>query len=480
MSTASAKAAEKTGFGKNAMAVAQRIGRSLMLPVAVLPAAALLVRLGQDDMLGKPALGQVLNKIASFMAAGGGALLDNMPLLFAVGVAIGYAKKSDGSTALAAVAGYLVFNKVLGTFTDSSLPKVAKVVNGKIVMTAAPADAKVLGGIVVGLVVALLYQRFYRTKLPEWLGFFGGRRLVPILSSFAGLLLGIVFGYIWPVLGSGLHNFGQWLVGSGAVGAGIFGVANRGLIAVGMHHLLNSFPWFQAGDYTKPDGTMVHGDIARFLSGDPHAGQFMTGFFPIMMFALPAACLAITHCARPEKRKVVGGMMLSLALTSFVTGVTEPIEFTFMFIAPVLYAIHALLTGVSMALTWALGMKDGFGFSAGAIDFVLNWGKASKPLLLILVGLCFAAVYYVVFRFAIIKFDLKTPGREDDEDALVADAAPVKARSGATVKAEEKVLVTAGAGAKAEAGAAKAPARTAPPRQRNNRGGKGKGGRKRR
>ncbi|MEV5511187.1 PTS transporter subunit EIIC [Streptomyces orinoci] len=454
MSTASA--AEKQGFGKNAMAVAQRIGRSLMLPVAVLPAAALLVRLGQDDMLGKPALGHVLNKIASFMAAGGGALLDNMPLLFAVGVAIGYAKKSDGSTALAAVAGYLVFSKVLGTFTDSSLPKVAKVVNGKIVMTAAPADAKVLGGIVVGLVVALLYQRFYRTKLPEWLGFFGGRRLVPILSSFAGLLLGIVFGYIWPVLGSGLHNFGQWLVGSGAVGAGIFGVANRGLIAIGMHHLLNSFPWFQAGDFTKPDGTVVHGDIARFLNGDPHAGQFMTGFFPIMMFALPAACLAIVHCARPENRKVVGGMMFSLALTSFVTGVTEPIEFTFMFIAPVLYAMHAVLTGVSMALTWALGMKDGFGFSAGAIDFLLNWGKASKPLLLVLVGLCFAAIYYVVFRFAILKFDLKTPGREVEGEELAAVDAPVKSAPAKTapvkevaVKAEAKTPVKAGATATA-------------------------------
>ncbi|WP_434060558.1 PTS transporter subunit EIIC [Streptomyces yunnanensis] len=393
------------------MAVMQRIGRSLMLPVAVLPAAALLVRLGNNDMLGRDSFPTVITKIAGYMAAGGGAILDNMPLLFAVGIAIGYAKKSDGSTALAAVTGYLVFQKVLATFTDKNLPKVAAVVDGKIVMNEAPVNAGVLGGVVMGLAVALLYQRFYRTKLPEWLGFFGGRRLVPILSAFAGLGIGIVFGLIWPVLGAGLHNFGEWLVGSGAAGAGIFGVANRALIPVGMHHLLNSFPWLQAGDYHGK-----HGDIARFLAGDPSAGQFMTGFFPIMMFALPAACLAIVHCARPERRKVVGGMMLSLALTAFITGVTEPIEFTFMFIAPVLYAIHAVLTGVSMALTWALGMKDGFGFSAGAIDFLLNLGIASNPWGLALVGLCFAAVYYVVFRFAITKFNLPTPGRESDEE----------------------------------------------------------------
>ncbi|MFE2142785.1 PTS transporter subunit EIIC [Streptomyces sp. NPDC059456] len=408
MSTATA-AEKKKGAG--VMAVMQRIGRSLMLPVAVLPAAALLVRLGDKDMLGDPSLPTLLTKIAGYMSAGGGAILDNMALLFAVGIAIGFAKKSDGSTALAAVTGYLVFKNVLATFTDSNLPKVAKAVDGKVVMIEAPVDAKVLGGVVMGIVVALIYQKFYRTKLPEWAGFFGGRRLVPILSAFAGLVIGIVFGLIWPVLGTGLHSFGEWLVGSGAVGAGIFGVANRALIPVGMHHLLNSFPWFQAGEYQGKSG-----DISRFLAGDPSAGQFMTGFFPIMMFALPAACLAIVHCARPERRKVVGGMMFSLALTSFVTGVTEPIEFTFMFIAPVLYAIHAVLTGVSMALTWGLGMKDGFGFSAGAIDYLLNLGKATNPLGLAFVGLCFAAVYYVVFRFAITKFNLPTPGRESDEE----------------------------------------------------------------
>ncbi|MDT0492068.1 PTS transporter subunit EIIC [Streptomyces sp. NPDC012600] len=421
MTTAETAPAAEKKKGAGVMAVMQRIGRSLMLPVAVLPAAALLVRLGNDDMLGRESFPAFITKLAGYMAAGGGAILDNMALLFAVGIAIGFAKKSDGSTALAAVTGYLVFKNVLATFTDPNLDKIAKVVDGKIVMTEAPVDAKVLGGVVMGIVVALIYQRFYRTKLPDWAGFFSGRRLVPILSAFAGLVIGIVFGLIWPVLGAGLHNFGEWLVGSGAVGAGIFGVANRALIPVGMHHLLNSFPWFQAGEFEGKNG-----DIARFLAGDPNAGQFMTGFFPIMMFALPAACLAIVHCARPERRKVVGGMMFSLALTSFVTGVTEPIEFTFMFIAPVLYAVHAVLTGVSMALTWSLGMKDGFGFSAGLVDFLLNLGIASKPWMLVLVGLCFAALYYVIFRFAIIKFNLPTPGRESDEELAELQKAEAK------------------------------------------------------
>ncbi|MGW5345391.1 PTS transporter subunit EIIC [Streptomyces sp. NPDC004050] len=403
------------------MAVMQRIGRSLMLPVAVMPAAALLVRFGQDDMLADDSLPALVQKLGGYMAAGGDAILGNMALLFCVGIAIGFAKKSDGSTALAAVTGYLVFKNVLATFTDSNLPTVAKVVDGKIVNVEAPVNAGVLGGVVMGIIVALLYQKFYRTKLPDWAGFFGGRRLVPILSAFAGLVVGIVFGLVWPVLGTGLHSFSEWLVGSGAVGAGIFGVANRALIPIGMHHLLNSFPWFQAGEYNGKSG-----DIARFLAGDPSAGQFMTGFFPIMMFALPAACLAIVHCARPERRKAVGGMMFSLALTSFVTGVTEPIEFTFMFIAPVLYAVHALLTGVSMALTWALGMKDGFGFSAGLVDFGLNLGIATNPWGLAFVGLCFAVVYYLIFRFAITKFNLPTPGRESDEELAELQKAEAK------------------------------------------------------
>ncbi|MZE52925.1 PTS transporter subunit EIIC, partial [Streptomyces sp. SID5770] len=247
-------------------------------------------------------------------------------------------------------------------------------------------------------------------------GFFNGRRLVPIIMAFVGTLVGVVFGLIWEPIGNGISSFGEWMTGLGATGAGLFGLINRALIPVGMHQFVNTVSWFQIGDFTNAAGEVVHGDLNRFFAGDPSAGIFMSGFFPIMMFGLPAAALAIAHSARPERRKAVMGMMLSLALTSFVTGITEPIEFTFMFIAPLLYAIHAVLTAISMAVTWALGVHAGFTFSAGFIDYALNWNLATKPWLIIPIGLVFAAVYYVVFRFAITKFNLPTPGREPEEE----------------------------------------------------------------
>ncbi|WP_424210721.1 PTS transporter subunit EIIC [Streptomyces sp. BI20] len=431
MTTATAPAAKPAPPGKKRakiMPVMQRIGRSLMLPVATLPAAALMLRLGKEDLLGSDSLPLIVRKLGMVLAAGGGTVIDNLPLLFAVGVAIGFAKKADGSTALAAVVGYLVFKAVLAS------PAFPMGVDGK------PLDAKVIGGIVMGLVAAGLYQRFSRTKLPDWLGFFGGRRLVPILAAFAGAGVGVVFGVVWPTVGSWFFHFGEWLVGTGAWGAGIFGVVVRSLIPIGMHHFFSFFPWFEAGSFTNPDtGAVVHGDIARFLAGDPSAGQFMTGGFPIYMFALPAAALAIAHTARPENRTMVRGMMISCAVTAFVTGVTEPIEFSFMFVAPVLYAIHALLFGVSMALCYALGIRDGFGFSSGAIDYVVNYGIATKPWMLIPIGLAFAALYYVIFRFAIVKFDLPTPGRERDPEAAPAPepAAVPAAREAASASRAE-------------------------------------------
>ena len=409
MSTATAPApqapARKRGSG--VFQAMQKIGRSLQLPVAALPAAGILSRLGQDDVFGKDGLGW--NRIAEIFAHAGGALLANLPLLFCIGVAIGFARKSDGSTAFAALAGFLVYSIVLTGFVSK--------VTGK------PQDPGVLGGIVVGITAAVLWQKYHRTRLPDWLGFFSGRRFVPILMSFAGLLYGVIFGYLWGPIGDGLNGFAQFLSHYGALGSGIFGVVNRLLIPVGMHMLLNSFAWFQFGSFTNSSGTTVHGDIARYFAGDHSAGMFMTGFFPIMMFALPAAALAIAHCARPERRKAVMGMMLSVGLTAFVCGVTEPIEFSFMFIAPVLYGIHAALTGVSMAVTWALGIRSGFTFSGGLFDYVLGWNHASKPWLIIPVGLCFAVVYYVVFRFVITKFDLPTPGREPEDTLDDAAAA---------------------------------------------------------
>ncbi|MGW8379996.1 PTS transporter subunit EIIC [Streptomyces sp. ODS28] len=407
------------------------MGRSLQLPIAVLPAAGILNRLGQDDVFGAEGLGW--DDVAKVFMGAGSALLDSslgLPLLFCVGVAIGMAKKADGSTALAAVAGFLVYYNILHQFPECTggmtFSDGACVAKDGSTEPAAYQNPGVFGGIVMGLLAAWFWQRFHKVKLVDWLGFFNGRRLVPILMAFVALVFSVLCLWVWPPVGDALTSFSKWMVDLGSWGSGIYGLANRALIPIGMHQFLNTFMWFQFGDFTKPDGSVVHGDINRFLAGDPTAGQFTSGFFPIMMFALPAAALAITHAARPERRKVVGGMMLSVALTSFVTGVTEPLEFSFMFIAPLLYALHAVLTGVCMGVTWALGVHDGFSFSAGFIDYVINWSLATKPWLIIPIGLCFGVVYYVVFRFVIAKFDLKTPGREPEELAEEIEQENVK------------------------------------------------------
>ncbi|GAA2911152.1 PTS transporter subunit EIIC [Streptomyces mexicanus] len=407
--TATSTAAPAKKRGSGLFQGLQKVGRSLQLPIAVLPAAGIMVRLGQDDIFGKDGLGW--DKVAAVFNNAGGALTGSLPILFCIGVAIGFAKKADGSTALAAVVGFLVYSKVLQAFplTDQHID------HGKIV-EATYNDPGVLGGIIMGLLAAVLWQRFHRTKLVDWLGFFNGRRLVPIIMAFVGIVVGVVFALIWKPIGNGISDFGDWMTGLGSGGAALFGGVNRALIPVGMHQFVNTVAWFQLGSFTDAAGQVWQGDIPRFLHGDPSAGLFQSGFFPIMMFGLPAAALAIAHCARPERRKVVLGMMVSLALTSFVTGVTEPIEFSFMFIAPVLYVLHAVLTAASMAVTWGLGVHDGFNFSAGFIDYALNWHLASKPWLIIPIGLVFAVIYYVTFRFAIIKFDLPTPGREPEEE----------------------------------------------------------------
>jgi PTS system N-acetylglucosamine-specific IIC component len=409
MSTATDTAAPAKKRGSGLFQGLQKVGRSLQLPIAVLPAAGILLRLGQPDVFGKDGLGW--GKVADVFATAGDAVFANLPLLFCVGIAIGFAKKADGSTALAALVGFLVYKNVLTAFpiTEAQVTKGADV-------AATYNDPKVFGGIIMGLIAAVTWQRFHRTKLPDWLGFFNGRRLVPILMAFIGTAVGVFFGLVWEPIGDVITNFGEWMTGLGAVGAGIFGAINRALLPVGMHQFVNTVAWQEIGSFKDPAGAVWHGDLPRFFHGDPTAGQFMTGFFPIMMFALPAAALAITHTARPERRKAVGGMMLSLALTSFVTGITEPIEFAFMFIAPVLYVIHAVLTAVSMAVTWALGVHHGFSFSAGAIDYFLNWNLATKPWMIIPIGLAFAAIYYFTFRFAIIRFNIATPGREPEEE----------------------------------------------------------------
>ncbi|MEV5004126.1 PTS transporter subunit EIIC [Streptomyces sp. NPDC093064] len=427
MSTATETAAPAKKWGSGLFQGLQKVGRSLQLPIAVLPAAGILLRLGQPDVFGADGLGW--DQVAKVFAGAGGALLDaslGLPLLFCIGVAIGFAKKADGSTALAAVVGFLTYYTVIHQFPiEDGVPKGAEFVStglggvwkhGSEITTASYQNPGVLGGIILGLLSAVIWQRFHRTKLVDWLGFFNGRRLVPIIMAFVGTALGVLVVVGWQPIGDVITDLGKWITGLGAAGAGLFGLVNRALIPVGMHQFVNTVSWFQIGDFTNSAGQVVHGDLNRFFAGDPHAGQFMSGFFPIMMFGLPAAALAIAHSARPERRKAVLGMMVSLALTSFVTGVTEPIEFTFMFIAPVLYVIHAVLTALSMAITWALGVHAGFTFSAGFIDYALNWNLATKPWLIIPIGLVFAAIYYTLFRFAITKFNLPTPGREPEEE----------------------------------------------------------------
>ncbi|GAA2623274.1 PTS transporter subunit EIIC [Actinomadura fulvescens] len=424
-STAATTGGGARGAWSATFAVLQRIGRSLMLPIAVLPAAGILLRLGQDDLLGKDGLGW--NRIAEVFAAAGGALLDNLAILFAVGVAIGFAKKADGSTALSAVVAYLVFDrvsKVMFSHTDTLKGDVVQSVmqDGaakEAINYGAKNPTQVLGGIVVGIMVALLYQRFYRIKLPTWLAFFGGRRFVPIISAACALLLGVLFGLIWPTLGGWIDDFGDWITGLGAVGAGVYGISNRLLLPFGLHHILNTLVWFTFGSYKAPDGAVAHGEINRYLAGDPTAGTFLAGFFPVLMFGLPGAAMAIWMAAPKHKRSAVGGLMISAALTAFVCGVTEPIEFSFMFVAPVLYAIHVVLTGISMYILAAIDAQLGFAFSAGLIDMLLNATKSNTRHLWAVIGLgiIYFFLYFAIFYFVITKFNLPTPGREREEAA---------------------------------------------------------------
>jgi PTS system N-acetylglucosamine-specific IIC component len=384
-----------------------------MLPIAVLPVAGLLLRLGQADLLNVP-----------FIASAGDAIFSNLGLLFAIGVAVGFAKDNNGAAGLAGVTCFLVATagaKSLIHVPPDALKAMAA--NTQDLASAAFKDKaleklSVPMGILSGAIAGDFYNRFGDLKLPEYLAFFGGRRFVPIISGLAGLGLALGFGLCWGALSSGMDGLSAAIVKAGPLGLFAYGFLNRLLIVTGLHHILNNVVWFLLGDYHG-----VTGDLHRFFAGDPTAGAFMAGYFPVMMFGLPAACLAMYSTARPERRKAVGGMLLSVALTAFLTGVTEPIEFSFMFLAPMLYGLHAVLTGLAMVAMNALGVKLGFGFSAGMFDYVLNFNKATRPLLLIPVGLLYGGLYYGLFRFAIVRFDLKTPGREADED-VVFETAP--------------------------------------------------------
>ena len=398
----------------------QSVGRSLMLPIAVLPAAALLLRLGQPEVLNLP-----------WMANAGNAIFANLPMIFAIGIAVGLTG-GEGAAALAALVGFLVF---AFSFTTIYAPTTTGLANP---LTVIHGSMDVLSGIIIGLVTASLYRRFHDIRLPDYLAFFGGRRFVPILMALVALVLGVVFGYIWPPVQSVINAIGTGIVSLGPLGTGIYGVLNRLLIPLGLHHILNSYVWFQLGSY---HGT--HGDLNRYFAGDPTAGNFMAGFFPIMMFGLPAACLAMIRHARFPK--VAAGILLSAAFASFLTGITEPIEFAFLFVAPLLFVIHALLTGTALAVCTALGIRIGFGFSAGLIDYVLNFRapNTTQPLLLLVVGLVYAVLYYFLFSFFITRFNLGTPGRGEASTGLSADWILPESQRGPKPTATRKTAVAA-------------------------------------
>lgn len=424
----------------NILGYAQRLGKALMLPIATLPVAALLLRLGQPDLLDIP-----------FMAQAGNAIFTNLPLLFGLGIAIGLSKDGSGAAGLAGAVAYFVL-----TATSSTI-------NSEVNMS-------FFGGIIAGVIAGHAYNAFHATRLPEWLAFFSGKRLVPIMAGLIALIVGGAAGYVWPTIQHGLNALAHGISTTGYVGEFIYGVLNRALIPVGLHHVLNSYMWFGLGTcqevFTAPiaalhgatqlcvdpsiakslvvgqehtfhfvnsvtpeikatvtsltdtAGQIVTktGDLNRFFGGDKSAGVFMTGFFPIMMFGLPAAALAMYLAAPAKTRPQIAGALFSVAFCAFLTGITEPLEFMFMFLAPGLYAIHAVFTGLAMVATNMFGTLDGFGFSAGLIDFVLNWGLATKPVTLLIIGLCFGVLYFVTFSVAIRVFNLKSPGREGTED----------------------------------------------------------------
>jgi PTS system N-acetylglucosamine-specific IIC component len=386
----------------------QPLGRALMLPIAVLPIAALLLRLGQPDMLDIP-----------FVAAAGNAIFSNLGLVFAAGVGVGLARENHGAAALAGVVAYLVVTEGAKALLKLP-PDMLKASDVEQAAWRAKEIAKltVPAGILSGIAAGLLYNRFSNIRLPDYLAFFGGRRFVPIAAGLVGVVGAALFGFGFPWFESGVDTLSKWVVGAGPFGLFLYGFLNRILLVTGLHHILNNLAWFLLGDFHGATG-----DLNRFFAGDPTAGSFMAGFFPVMMFGLPAACLAMYRAALPERRKAVGGLLLSVALTSLLTGVTEPIEFLFIFLAPMLFGVHALLTGLAMVVMNALGVKLGFGFSAGLFDYVLNFGLATRPLLLLPVGAAYFVIYYATFSWCIRRFDLATPGREPAGDTVPAPAA---------------------------------------------------------
>ena len=422
---------------KKLFGVLQKVGKSLMLPVAILPAAGILLGIGnalvnENVIAYMPFLANgTVALIASMMEGCGQIIFDNLPLIFAVGVAVGLTD-GEGVSALAAIVGLLVMNKamsIMGGITDDMIgPMYANVLGIPTIQTG------VFGGILIGILASSMYKRFYKIELPSYLGFFAGKRFVPIITAVLSLLIGVVLTFIWPPIQMGLMSFSQTVIDANrTLAAFIFGVIERALIPFGLHHAFYNPFWYQFGEYVNKAGELVMGDqsiwFAQLKDGvEFTAGTFMTGKFPFMMFGLPAAALAMVHEAKPEKKKYVAGIMASAALTSFLTGITEPIEFAFLFVAPVLFAVHCVFAGLSFMLMQILNVKIGMTFSGGLIDFTLFGIIPNRTpwYYVLVVGAVLAVVYYFGFRFMIRKFDLKTPGREDEVDENTSQSSLVK------------------------------------------------------
>ncbi|HEY5707182.1 MAG TPA: PTS glucose transporter subunit IIBC [Terrimicrobiaceae bacterium] len=395
----------------SAFSYLQKIGKCMMLPVSVLPVAGILLGVGSANFSWLP---QIVSQI---MAQSGGAIFSNLPLLFAIGVAIGLTD-NDGVAALASTVGFAVFLATMGVLAKMRGIETATAMGIPTIETG------VFGGIIVGLIAASVFNRFYKVQLPAYLGFFAGKRSVPIITAFAVIVAAVILSFVWPPIGNAINAFSNWAVhGQPALAFTIYGVVERSLIPFGLHHVWNVPFFFQAGEFVDPStGKTVHGEIARFISGDPTAGN-MTGGYLFKMWGLPAAAAAITLAARPENRAKVGGIMMSAALTAFLTGITEPLEFAFLFVAPVLYVIHAMLAGAAYFICILLGIKHGFTFSHGLIDYVVLFPKSTNALWLFVLGPIWAGVYFVIFSFCIRAFKLMTPGREAAEEAAVAHSA---------------------------------------------------------
>ena len=393
-------------FSSVAFGILQKLGKSLMLPVSVLPAAGILLGVGAADFAVLPTV------LSNIMEAAGGAVFGNLPIIFAIGVALGFTK-NDGVSGLAAIICYGVMLASLGIFAT------AQGVETKAIMGINSIDTGIFGGILSGALAAYLFNRYYRITLPTYLGFFAGKRFVPIAASFAAIALGGILSIVWPPIGSVIDDFSIWASQSNPTLAfGVYGFIERLLIPFGLHHIWNAPFFFEVGQYVDPDTQeVITGEIQRYVSGDPNAGNLAGGYL-FKMWGLPAAALAIWHSAKPEKRKLIGSIMISAGLTSFLTGITEPIEFAFLFVAPILYLIHAAFCSVAFMLCIELGIKHGTTFSHGLIDYVVLFPQSHQALWLLIIGPIWAGMYYLAFRSVIHKFNLLTPGREAENETI--------------------------------------------------------------